>query len=82
MMRALENDPCGQSAAGIASSKELYVSRIAASLLIVSVLLTACGQEAAVPSNTAQAAASSPNLVMAEQLPTVVVSAKREGDRS
>jgi hypothetical protein len=81
MMRALENDPCGQSAAGIASSKELYVSRIAASLLIVSVLLTACGQEAAVPSNTAQAA-TSPNLVMAEQLPTVVVSAKREGDRS
>ena len=61
--------------------KELYVSRIAASLLIVSMLLTACGQEAAVPSSTAQASAS-PNLAMAEQLPTVVVSAKREADRS
>jgi hypothetical protein len=61
--------------------KELYVSRIAASLLVVAVLLTACGQEAAVPPGTAQASAS-PNLVMAEQLPTVVVSAKREADRS
>jgi len=80
MMRALETTPATY-AAGNALSKELLVSRIAASLLIVSVLLTACGQEAAVPSNTAQAAMS-PNLVMAEQLPTVVVSAKREADRS
>jgi hypothetical protein len=70
-------------------SKESYVSRIAASLIIVSVLLAACGQEAAVPSNTAQAAVS-PNLAMTErhvaavdeQLPTVVVSAKRAADRS
>jgi ABC-type Fe3+-hydroxamate transport system substrate-binding protein len=77
--------------------QESYVSRIAASFIVVSVLLTACGQEAAVPSNTAQAAAS-PNLAMAEHpavsvdeqmptvvvsaLPTVVVSAKRGGDRS
>jgi hypothetical protein len=96
MMRALENDPCA-SAAGICIVQEFYVSRIAASLLVVSVLLAACGQEAAVPSNTAQVAAS-PNLAMAGRpaasaddemptvvvsaLPTVVVSAKRAADRS